>query len=289
MIKVKVPATCANIGPGFDVLGLALDLYNEIEVYESSQFSISIQGEGKKILPKNESNLIISSFKKIYRGNINNVKFDIKNNIPLARGLGSSASAIIGGLVLGNILEGEPYTKENLLKLAIEIEGHPDNVTPALFGGLTLSYKINNQYKNIKIVPPKFFVYLIIPDFKLSTASMREVLPNMYEREDIVYNLSRISLLMYSFLSKDFSFIFDALSDKVHEPYRGKFIPGYFKLKEELHKKREAACVISGSGPTIACFSDNSNLESRINIIMDQVGISGRLIKTTPSTMGINI
>ncbi len=289
MIKISIPATCANIGPGFDVFGMALEFSNYIEVEKSTQFSISVEGEGKGKLPETEENLAIKALKAVYKGDLNQFSIRFKNNIPLARGLGSSATAIVGGLVAGNLLSGEPYSEEELLKLAIEIEGHPDNVTPAMLGGFTISYKVESNFRSVKIIPPEFYVYLIIPDYELETEKMRSVLPDAYKREDVIYNIARSSLIVTAFLNGDISLLDEALSDRIHEPYRGKFIKGYFEIKNLLSIHKEGACAISGSGPTISCFSERDDLDEKLTKYMRDLGITGKLIKTKPSPEGVRV
>ncbi len=289
MIRISIPATCANIGPGFDVFGMALEFSNSIEIEKSTQFSIFIEGEGKGVLPETEENLAIKALRTIYKGDLNQFSIRFKNKIPLARGLGSSATAIVGGLVAGNLLSGEPYSEEELLKMAIEIEGHPDNVTPAMLGGFTISYKVENAFRSVKIIPPEFYVYLIIPGYKLETERMRSVLPDTYKREDIIYNVARASLVVTAFLNGDISLLKEAISDRIHEPYRGKFIKGYFELRDLLLRDGSGVCAISGSGPTISCFSERDDLDKKLTQYMEDLEISGKLIKTKPSLEGVKI
>lgn len=290
MIKVSVPATCANIGPGFDVFGMALGLYNYIWIEdESNGFSLEIEGEGADVLPNTSENLMVKAFTSIYKGDLGKFSIRFQNNIPLARGLGSSATAIIGGLFAANTLLGNIYTKEELLERAISIEGHPDNVTPSVLGGFTISYKVGGKYKNIRIDPPDLYVYLIIPDYKLETEKMRRVLPDAYKREDVIYNISRASLVVSAFLRDDFSLLLDALFDKIHEPYRGKFINGYFELKDNLYREGNSICTISGSGPTISCFSKKDNLEDLIKEYIVKYNMKAKIIKTNPSMYGVKV
>ncbi len=289
MIKISVPATCANIGPGFDVFGMALDFYNYIWIDEGDGFSLDIEGEGRALLPKDKTNLMIKSLSSVYKGNIDKLSVRFQNNIPLARGLGSSATAIVGGLFAGNELSGRPYSKEELLNMAIEIEGHPDNVTPAVLGGFTLSYRMGNEIRSVKIVPPDFDIYLVIPNYELETEKMRKALPDTYKREDVVFNVAHASLVTIAFLNGDFSLLKEALSDRIHEPYRGKYIKGYFKLRERVLKNNEGVCVISGSGPTISCFSEREDMKNRLEIYMDELGMEARVVKTRPSTEGVKV
>ncbi len=289
MIKVSIPATCANIGPGFDVFGMALDFYNYIWIDERDKFSLEIEGEGRDLLPEDKTNLMIKSLSSVYKGNIDKLSIRFQNNIPLARGLGSSATAIVGGLFAGNELSGRPYSREELLDMAIEIEGHPDNVTPAVLGGFTISYRVDNEIRSVKIIPPDFNIYLVIPDYELETEKMRKALPDLYKREDVVFNVAHASLVTIAFLNGDFSLLQEALLDRVHEPYRGKYIKGYFELRDRVLKNDEGVCVISGSGPTISCFSEKEDMKDRLEMYVNELGIGGRIIKTRPSIEGVRV
>ncbi len=290
MIKISVPATCANIGPGFDIFGMAVEFYNYIWIEESEHFSLSIEGEGKDILPKTKENLMVKALTTVYTESLDNLSIRFQNNIPLARGLGSSATAIVGGLFAGNFLSGEKYSKEELLELAIKIEGHPDNVTPAVLGGFTISYREESKNRSVKIIPPDFDIYLIIPPYVLETEKMRKVLPDTYQREDVIFNMARTSLVTLAVLNGDFSLLKEVLFDRVHEPYRGKFIKGYFELKRILLKEN-IACAISGSGPTISCFSvsKEKDLKAKIKGYMKELNIEGKIIRTSPSIDGVKI
>ncbi len=252
MIEVKIPATSANLGPGFDTLGLALDLYNTFSFKEISN-GLHIDGFGPDYNSSN--NLVyksmIKTFEKVgYRPK--GISIEAKTEIPISRGLGSSSSCIIGGILGANHLAGDPLSKDEILKLAIEIEGHPDNVAPALFGGLVVSvmdkgqvyYNIINIHKGLKFVA-------LIPDFTLSTKAARDLLPSRIAYQDGVYNTGRLALLLSALTNGRFDLLRQGLKDKFHQPYRCKLIDGYDEI---VNKSREFGALgeyLSGAGPTI--------------------------------------
>jgi len=233
-IKLKIPATTANLGPGFDTLGIALGLYNEIEVTKKASskksFRISVEGEGENVLPLGRSNIVVVAMEKVF--NIFGVKkgdFHIRlvNRIPLSRGLGSSAAARIGGLVSANMLCSGRLKENDLIDMATRLEGHPDNVVPALVGGLCVSCLADNSVKYVKLPPPESLRFIVcIPDFEVSTDKAREILPAKVAFKDAVFNVQRASLLLASLISKRYRLLSVATQDRLHQVYRSKLIPG---------------------------------------------------------------
>ena len=200
-VKVTVPATTANMGPGFDCLGMALKLYNQVEISPTDGgLAIEIQGEGAGDIRKDEGNIVFKAVERLFQEAgrpCPGLVIKLTNHIPAARGLGSSASAIVGGLVAANRLAGDPFTPEKLLALATELEGHPDNVAPALLGGIIISVVQEGKVHWLKITPPDGLSTVVaVPDFKLSTRAAREVLPKTVSLQDAVFNLSRSALLV---------------------------------------------------------------------------------------------
>lgn len=255
MIKIKVPATSANIGCGFDSLGCALTLYATFTFKNSQQMNIS--GCPKEY--QNENNLVLYSYKKVFE-KLNQpmipVSIHIDSQIPLSRGLGSSASCIIGGIWGANTLLNYPLSKEECLDIATEIEGHPDNVAPALYGNLCASFQSDKVYCTQFQASKEIKMLALIPDFEISTKKAREVLPKQIKYQDAVFNLSRVASLCKAFETNDTEMIHAALQDKLHEPYRKKLINEYDKIKEIC--KEETAFFISGSGPTLICIYQDS-------------------------------
>ncbi len=244
MIKVKVPATSANLGPGFDVMGLALDRYNIFTFAENRIGS--------------EENLIYRSYKRVfeYLGSpIIPVKIHVDENIPQARGLGSSAACIVGGIMGANEILGNPLDKDEILKLATEIEGHPDNVAPAIYGGLIVSVMEGEKIHTGKLpIKNELNFIALVPNFKLSTSEARRVLPKQINYEDGIYNVSRASILLTALVTGDDSLLKLGLQDKFHQPYRGRLIPGFDHIIAAMNERGALGCYLSGAGPTIMCL-----------------------------------
>lgn len=275
-VTVKVPATSANLGPGFDCLGLALPIYNEITVEETvmpgSGIEINIIDESDTYdilsIPKDENNLTYKAIELLYNfigQTASDIKITIKTNIPVTRGLGSSASVIIGGLVAANELLGKPADDAVLLSIASEVEGHPDNVTPALCGGFCLSsLEDDGSVSYSKIDWPKNWkLTVLIPDYELDTRIARSVLPENISIKDSAFNIRKCAMIIDAVYRKDSEMMKKALQDKLHQPYREKLINGFTELKEFLNNKENIlGCVISGAGPTILVISENDGFDS---------------------------
>ena len=253
MIRVRVPATSANIGPGFDAMGLALKLYNEFG-FESLEKGIEIVGFQEKY--NNYDNLVLKSVRRLYQAagrELMGIRITVKEGIPVSRGLGSSAACIVGGLVGANALLDGPLSKDELISLAVEIEGHPDNVVPAFEGGLTVSYAKDGSVRHEKINfdYEKLLLYALIPDFEVSTEKARKALPETFPLEDVVCNISRTAMLVASFLNGKFGNLWDILSDRVHQPYRSRLINGFDSIEEKMIELEFDGLFISGAGPTL--------------------------------------
>lgn len=260
MIRVRVPATSANIGPGFDCLGLALNLYN---TFHFEEIGDGLVFEGCDPEFANENNLIYRSMEKCFRKigyDVKGMKIRIEDYIPVSRGLGSSASCIVGGIIGANEIAGGILTKEEILELATEVEGHPDNVAPALLGGMTVAIKENNHvfYSRINIVDGLKF-YTLIPDFRLSTEASRAVLPEKIDYSDGVFNVGRVSLLIAALTNGDFSLLRTASVDKLHQNYRCKLIDGFNDIKKKCEDLDCLGVFLSGAGPTILVLDQEEN------------------------------
>lgn len=252
MFKIKVPATCANLGPGFDTLGLALNLYNTYHMEETEK-GLEITGCEKNFADKN--NLVYTSmlhcFEKIgYRAK--GIKIHMETDIPISRGLGSSAACILGGVIGANLIAGSPLSKEEIFKMATEIEGHPDNIAPALFGGLVVSIMEGEDIYYNKIDIHKGIKFLaLIPDFTLSTREARAVIPKTIDFKDAVFNVSRVSLLLSSLVNGEFHLLKYGVKDALHQNYRGKLIADYFDIVKTCEELGSLGTILSGAGPTI--------------------------------------
>jgi homoserine kinase len=263
-ITVKVPATTANLGPGFDCIGAALKLYNQFEftTLDVDGLIIQVSGMEAEKVQTDESNLLYQAFVKLY-GYIEqtppSVKIEIKLGVPLSRGLGSSATAIVGGLVAANELAGRPLSELEVMKLAIAMEGHPDNVVPALLGGCRLAATSNIGWE-IGDIPwhRDILAVVAIPDFELSTSEARKVLPAEISRHDAIFNISHFGLLLRGLATNREEWLKAALQDKLHQPYRQALIPGYDAVNTAAIDAGSYGMVISGAGPTLLALVDTS-------------------------------
>lgn len=278
LITFKIPATSANIGSGFDSVGLALNLYNEIHIYEndnSKKIEFEIFGEGENEISKKD-NMIYSAMKLVFKKlkSKPNKGYIIKciNRIPLSRGLGSSSAAIIGGLLCSNFILGNKLKIEkDILNMAVQIEGHPDNVAPAILGGIISGVvKKEENFKYIKIKPPKNLKAIVsIPDFYLSTEIARNILPKEITRKDAIFNISRAALLTSALFSNRLDLLEIATEDKIHQDYRAKFIPNSNQLFKETKKAGAYSVTISGAGSSIlALTKDDKNIIEKVSKAM---------------------
>lgn len=251
-VKIRVPASSANIGPGFDSIGLALNLYN---VFSFEEISRELEVVGSLDNEDPRDNLVYTSMIKTFerigyrpRG----LKITIESDIPPARGLGSSASCILAGVIGANKMAGSPLSQDEIFNISTEIEGHPDNIAPALFGGFICSLMegANIYYNKLDIAKGLTFV-AIIPDFTLSTKMAREVLPRKISYGHAVENVSRVSLLLSALSNGRFDLLKPALKDKLHQPYRGELIKGFDSVMDKIYDLGALGGYLSGAGPTI--------------------------------------
>ena len=223
-VHVRVPATTANLGSGFDILGLALQLYNVFTLTITSEPGWRVSLPAGIALPADDRNLVFQAARALFTrvgATPPGLHLALTMDIPLARGLGSSSSAIVGGLLAANQLTGNTLDRSTLLTMAVAIEGHPDNVTPALIGGLTLSYTVEAQQRYLSLpFPPELTLVVAIPDFELSTAQARAVLPAQVSRADALFNCSRTALLVHILYSRQYELLATAMDDRLHQPYR---------------------------------------------------------------------
>ncbi len=261
-VKVKVPATTANIGPGFDCLGAALTLHNQFRFSRSDGASLQITATGAEAdrVSTDASNLVYQSFIKLYQHlgkTPPSIQIEIAMEVPLARGLGSSATAIVGGLVGANTLAGSPLSPEEIMQLAIAIEGHPDNVVPALMGGCRLAASgIDRDWEICDIPWDQSIVPIVaIPNFELSTAEARRVLPTEYSRADSVFNAAHLGLLLRGLETGCANWLKAALQDRIHQPYRQPLIHGYEAVRSAALSAGAHGMVISGAGPTLLALA----------------------------------
>jgi homoserine kinase len=263
-IKISVPATSANLGPGFDCLGLALDLWNHAEFTLSGEsVQVEINGFGADTLSTDEQNLIVQAARTVYRTVSipppSGLVIRCRNTFPPESGLGSSSSAILLGLLGANALLDQPLTPDQILTLANDIEGHPDNVTPALLGGLTISTVQNNQVIARKIPVGPIFIAVTVPKFDLSTHAARAALPKQVPLPDAVYNLGRTALVVEALRTGDLSLLANVMDDRLHQPYRLPLIPGGVAAFEAARGAGALAVALSGAGPGVIAFTDGKS------------------------------
>lgn len=265
MVRIKVPATSANMGPGFDSLGIALSMYNTITVSETESGFTVVTGRDRRIIPGNENNMIYRAINRVFdevgykaRG----IRISQQSSIPVTRGLGSSSACIIGGMLGANVIAGRPLAYDKILDLATEMEGHPDNVTPALYGGFCSSvYENGRVYKvSNKITEPIKFA-VMFPDYPMHTREARKVVPDVFSKDDAVYNISRTGLLVSALTTGKLELLKTACSDRMHQQYRKEYITGIDGVFENAERLGAYATYLSGSGPSVVSFVDSANAE----------------------------
>lgn len=262
-VKVRVPATTANCGPGFDAVGIACTLYNQLELTlnDSGHVSIEIVGEGVGILPIDEANIASLAAHAVFNKvgfTCAGLQLKMTNTIPLARGLGSSAAAIVAGLFAANEVLDSPLTKAQLLDMATAIEGHPDNVAPALYGGITLNVMNNSEVETLRLLPPRSLsMVVVVPTFALATKLARQVLPQQVSLADAVFNVSRTALMVGALATGEFSHLATGLDDKLHQPYRQALIPGMPEVLAAAKTVGAYGAALSGAGPCLIAFTED--------------------------------
>ena len=259
-VHVRVPATTANLGSGFDVLGLALQLYNVFTITSTSDPGWRVSLPPGVRLPSDERNLVFRAARALFThvGTAPpGLRLSLRMHIPLARGLGSSSSAIVGGLMAANQLTGNMVDRTTLLRLAVALEGHPDNVTPALIGGLTLSYMVEAQHHYVTLPFPNDLTMVVaIPDFELSTAQARAVLPLRVDRADTIFNSSRTALFVHALHSRQYALLATAMDDRLHQPYRATLVPGMTAAIAAGYAAGARGVALSGAGPTLLAIAE---------------------------------
>lgn len=269
-VTVTVPATTANLGPGFDCIGAALTLYNWLKISDgelpgaegaANPVTIAVRGVEADRVSADADNLAYQAFVRLYQHLGQSpppVKLEIDLGFPLARGLGSSATAIVGGLVGANAFAGSPLSRTEVMNLAIAMEGHPDNVVPALLGSCQLSVAASETRWEICEIPWHHSIVPVvaIPDFELSTAEARRVLPAQYSRSDAIFNTAHFGLLVRGLETGEGKWLRVAMRDRIHQPYRQPLIVGYEAVQAAAIAAGAHQLAISGAGPTLLALSD---------------------------------
>ena len=287
---VRVPASSANLGPGFDSFGIAWQLYNEISFQPAEKTEIFGCGEAYR----NEDNLALRAYRRVLErcgvrdGGVA-IRFG-RTSIPVSRGLGSSAALICAGVIAANELHGLGLLRDELFLLATEVEGHPDNVAPALYGGLSVSAMAGGQAVTRRFpVSDRLFFTALIPPFELSTALARSVLPETVSRTDAIFNVSRGALLLRALEDGDAELLSFAMDDRLHQPYRASLIDGFSAARAEAQECGAAAICISGAGPTLLCVADRPDFPARMETALSMALPGWELRALSPDLDGARI
>lgn len=299
-IHVKVPATTANLGPGFDALGLALDLWNEAQFIPTNdkQISLTIKGEGRDKLPTDTNNAIVEAALQVYDlvgKPCHGMRIHCANRVPLGSGLGSSSAAMLTGMLGANAMLGEPFSHEEVLKLAIETEGHPDNVAPAMLGGLVASIIHESHVISLRLTltgqRTPIHITVVLPDFDFPTQQARAILPEQVERKDAIYNISRAVIVTEAFRVGDLNMLGEAMTDALHQPYRIPLIPGAQAAMDAMKRAGASAVALSGAGPSLIAFSSEREtiIGEAAQRAFAESGLGSRVFKLRISRKGAEV
>jgi len=263
-VQITVPATSANLGPGFDTLGLALDLRNEIIIKPSRFLSISTHGEGAENPKIKKNSLFLSVFNKHYRklsGKHNTFRFEFVNRIPISRGMGSSSAVIVAAITAAYAASGAKYNKRTILNLALKHEPHPDNITPCVMGGFNVAcIEGNRVFSKKRRMPGYLRAVLVVPNKTISTSRSRHVLPKSYTKEELVYSLSRAAYMTALFMSESWDQLRIASKDKIHQDRRMQMMPELIQVQKTALENGALMSTLSGSGSTFfsLCYEDDA-------------------------------
>ena len=263
-VTVRVPATTANLGPGFDAFGCALSLHTDV-TFEETDCGLEITGcdeafTGPDNMAYTAFCAVLASLSEEVRG----VKIHIDSQIPVCRGLGSSASLLVAGAMGANVLRGNRLSTQGLLNITNAMEGHPDNLAPAFYGGLTASMVDNGLPVTVNFpLHPDWQIFALIPEFHLPTPVARSVLPKDVHREDAIYNVAHGAMVLKALELGDEKLLRNAMQDRIHQNYRRKLIPDYDSISAFIRTTGAAFCL-SGAGPTLLCFTRNKDLQRKL-------------------------
>ena len=270
-VTIRVPATTANLGPGFDAFGCALSLYTDV-TFEETEAGLEITGCPEEFTgPDNLAYVSYCAALATMSEELRGVKIHIEADIPVCRGLGSSAALLVAGAMGANVLRGNKLSTQGLLNITNAMEGHPDNLAPAFFGGLTASMVDNGLPVCVNFpLHPDWEFLALVPDFDLPTTVARQALSTEYDRSDAVYNIAHGALVLKALELGDEKLLRNAMQDRIHQPYRKKMIADYDKI-ESLIRTTGAAFCLSGAGPTLLCITRNPGLEEKLSKKLDSI------------------
>lgn len=311
-VTVRVPATSANVGPGYDCIGLAVDLWSEVTVELSDKFQITAEGDGADQVPKDEKNYLVLGVKAAYETagkEMPTLKYHVVSRIPFARGLGSSSAAIVAGIIAGLVLAGHRlpcWGSEALLQIAAGIEGHPDNVAPAIYGGIQVGIHNGTRWVTERVpMPSGVQLVMFIPDFVGKTSDARNVLTDTISREDAAFNISRTAFLINALCMGNLDNLKWGVQDKMHQPQRGSKLYKYLYPMIEAAEAAGACCAyLSGAGPTVMALTSGASgdifaqrekertdlqVAKAMSRAAEQFGIKGKLVVTNSANEGARV
>ncbi len=293
MISVRVPATSANLGPGYDTLGLAVNLWLTVHWQAYPRTKVEVQGEGADLLPHDTTNLIYrvlaNTYQELTDRPLCSGHLLIDSEIPVIRGLGSSAAAVVAALQLAFLMAERDLSVDECLRRATHIEQHMDNVAPAIVGGATLVFSDHNVPRYQRFDPPPFPLVLAIPDHLIATDVARRVLPPTVSRQDAVFNLQRIALWIYALSCKQWEVLGLAGEDRLHQAARSALVPGFAEVVQAALHHGALLATLSGSGSTVLAICSNGKAEavgSHMQEAFSRHGVTSRIVHTTASPRG---
>lgn len=309
-VSVSVPATSANLGPGFDCLGLALDLRNEVTAVatgpdidyddpQQTRYEIQVAGTDAAKIPTGRENLLVEAAETLFRQagrRPTAVSIHMVNHIPVGSGLGSSSSAIVAGLVVANAVILGGYTSAELIRLAVEMEGHPDNVAPAMMGGLVLGVLPDGEHGPVQLLlrrwtPPQLTAIIVLPDFPLLTSEARAALPPSLTRADGIFNASRLGLLLHALTSGEYDCLRVAMADRIHQPYRLTLIPGARAAYDAAYEAGALGVALSGAGPSLLALAAGhpEDIAAAMSEAFARAGLTSRAWILQPTPEGVRV
>lgn len=295
-VRVRIPATTANLGPGFDCLGLALDLWNEAEFrLEGTGPVLRIHGEGEGRLPENGDNLLLRAFFYYYRlqglPNPSGPRVECRNAIPTGSGLGSSASAALLGLLAADTLSGCDLPKEDLLRMAVDLEGHADNAAAALYGGLAVTLGSEGGWLTRRFDVPSLCAAWVLPEFDFPTQMARKALPDRVARGDAIFNAARTPLVVEALRTGDLDLLGRVMDDRLHQPQRLPLIPGGLEAFQAAREAGAPAVAISGAGPSLIAFcrGDPAPVIAAMRAAFKEAGLASRGFALTTTSLGAQV
>ena len=297
-VRVIVPASTANLGPGFDSLGMALSIFAGVSMKEAEETKVYVYGENLRDLPRDKSNLVYGVARKVFDRlglTMPELEIALESDIPLARGLGSSAAAIVGSLVAANELAGGLLSRDELFQMAVAMENHPDNVGAALFGGFVAAAWDGRRAEAVRLDPPaNLEVLAAIPKYELATKKARSVLPRQVSMEDAVFNVSHSSLLTAALAAGRLDVLRQAMRDRLHQPYRAAMIPGMEEVLAHATEHGALGAALSGAGPTLLMLAQaddpqHAELESYVRQTLEAAGVEVETRWVKPCLHGAQI